>query len=1012
MTSHESFGAIHTPYICKKSMENYLVDLEEQKNQQVNTILHKQKGITLIALVVTIVILLILAAITLNLLFSDTGLFEKAQQSEDAYKIGALKDQIYTIVLDWEADKKIPETAKDTDLDDLWDKLLEADIIDNKEEDIEKIEDKENTYEITSNEGYVVEIIVKDDGTVEIGDIEKEDNLPPKIENINSNSTTSSIHIEVEIKRLQEGKISYYYKKDSEEDYQSLKEEVTELTADFTGLEQNVVYNIKVAAENKNGRTEKVINERTGELVEGAIRQVGDPEWNNGKATLKLETTVTGVSIVYQVGNIDGTWLPYPEEGIGGLDHEDIVYAAISDGTNVSKESSFEIEDGIAPIVNIAQGAITTRSIGVSISVIDKEWGMPEPPTYHYYIKKSTENSYPSTASYTGPNTSYTFDNLSQTTSYDIKVITTDKAGNEGSKELTGISTGTVGGATGNLVSGNIIASNPTWSGGKASITLSKGSEVASNLSIQWQKNSISGTWTTGTSVTGLNHNDIVYARLTDGVNAGSHASVTIKDGTAPTVNITKGTVTTKSIAVSVSSSDSQWGMPSSISYSYYIKTSSATSYPTAASYTGTNASYTFNNLNQNTNYDIRVTTKDKAGNTGSKDLTGTKTGAIGGATSGLISGNIIASSPTWSGGKASITLSKGSGVASNLSIQWQKNSISGTWTTGTSVTGLNHNDIVYARLTDGRNSGSHASVTIKDTIAPTISSFVSTSKSYTDITVKVTASDAQSGLATSGTYQYYLGNTLKSTSTSATYTYSGLSAGTQYTLKVIVKDKAGVTATRSINVTTNNYSTVTSLEEGEYVEYRDTRGNTWTCVVLYDSSSRYGIQIITADTVGTVTLKGEDGYNNAISTLNDKALDYLNTTYASDARCVGSKPNNKNSQSGTISYMGHTMRDTDTNYETDYDQMTSLGIRTIGEEYWLASRFVSRWADSYEFGMYYVTSQWQSAIETLFEVAKDEYYTYAGTFSYGLRPVFTLKSGIKIIGGDGTKNSPYRLGK
>ena len=36
----------------------------------------------------------------------------------------------------------------------------------------------------------------------------------------------------------------------------------------------------------------------------------------------------------------------------------------------------------------------------------------------------------------------------------------------------------------------------------------------------------------------------------------------------------------------------------------------------------------------------------------------------------------------------------------------------------------------------------------------------------------------------------------------------------------------------------------------------------------------------------------------------------------------------------------------------------------------------------------------------------------YGGSVSYGLRPVFTLKSGIKITGGDGTsEGTAYTLG-
>ena len=66
----------------------------------------------------------------------------------------------------------------------MWDRFVEADIIDNPDEDIEKVEgeteEDEGKYEVTTNEGYVVEIIVKEDGTVEIGNISKGDNNPDK----------------------------------------------------------------------------------------------------------------------------------------------------------------------------------------------------------------------------------------------------------------------------------------------------------------------------------------------------------------------------------------------------------------------------------------------------------------------------------------------------------------------------------------------------------------------------------------------------------------------------------------------------------------------------------------------------------------------------------------------------------------------------------------------------------------------------------------------------------------
>ena len=46
----------------------------------------KEKGITLIALVVTIIILLILAGVTLNMAMSGDGLFSKARNAVEKYK--------------------------------------------------------------------------------------------------------------------------------------------------------------------------------------------------------------------------------------------------------------------------------------------------------------------------------------------------------------------------------------------------------------------------------------------------------------------------------------------------------------------------------------------------------------------------------------------------------------------------------------------------------------------------------------------------------------------------------------------------------------------------------------------------------------------------------------------------------------------------------------------------------------------------------------------------------------
>ncbi len=86
-----------------------------------NNILNKECGITLVALVVTIIILLILAGVTLNIALSENGIFEKAKEAVEKYKDSSETEALgmsvmkYTISRD-EKDK-IGEILKDNSVD-------------------------------------------------------------------------------------------------------------------------------------------------------------------------------------------------------------------------------------------------------------------------------------------------------------------------------------------------------------------------------------------------------------------------------------------------------------------------------------------------------------------------------------------------------------------------------------------------------------------------------------------------------------------------------------------------------------------------------------------------------------------------------------------------------------------------------------------------------------------------------------------------------------------------------
>ena len=59
-----------------------------------NNIKANQKGITLIALVVTIVVLLVLAGITISLVFSENGVINKAQEANENTQIAQVREQL------------------------------------------------------------------------------------------------------------------------------------------------------------------------------------------------------------------------------------------------------------------------------------------------------------------------------------------------------------------------------------------------------------------------------------------------------------------------------------------------------------------------------------------------------------------------------------------------------------------------------------------------------------------------------------------------------------------------------------------------------------------------------------------------------------------------------------------------------------------------------------------------------------------------------------------------------
>ena len=116
----------------------------------------KQQGITLIALVVTIVILLILAGISIGALTGDNGIIDQAHTAKEDTEIASWEEQIDLAIIDAEKKHRNPSMS------DIKEELKNKGVI----KDDSQVDDK--TGAITTNEP-VYEIAGKLDDYVPFG---------------------------------------------------------------------------------------------------------------------------------------------------------------------------------------------------------------------------------------------------------------------------------------------------------------------------------------------------------------------------------------------------------------------------------------------------------------------------------------------------------------------------------------------------------------------------------------------------------------------------------------------------------------------------------------------------------------------------------------------------------------------------------------------------------------------------------------------------------------------------
>ena len=126
-------------------------------------ILKNKKGITLIALVVTIVVLLILAGVSISMLGGENGIIKQAQEAKDKNKAEAIREAINL----WKAEQKMNEYTGSTMKGTLADKLYQDGLITEEEKntltsgDSIQIGDEEISLVPTIGEVYTEEMVGK-----------------------------------------------------------------------------------------------------------------------------------------------------------------------------------------------------------------------------------------------------------------------------------------------------------------------------------------------------------------------------------------------------------------------------------------------------------------------------------------------------------------------------------------------------------------------------------------------------------------------------------------------------------------------------------------------------------------------------------------------------------------------------------------------------------------------------------------------------------------------------------
>ena len=405
----------------------------------------KNKGITLIALVITIIVLLILSRITIQGL-TNTGIFENANKAKLETKRSQIKEWLSLNLMEVQT-----TSYNKTDLEILEIAREKAE----KSEELKKLGKTVNVDgEISTEEdGQTVppyfDVIVDNDMykvSMEeqefIGEVGK---IVPSVD-FSATTTSKSITLKITTKRSQGGTVECYIKGENDSNY-GTAQKATDNQYKFDNLEQGKKYTVKVVVTSGNGqKAEKEKEYTTGDIqkletadvefeysVNGTV--IDKKTWTNKevKVTAKPKVDIAGYTLVTKKN--DGTWQETDNQTFG---ENGIMYVALTDGRNYGETEATGNVTNIeknAPSVNINLSAteVTTEgTITATVTQSDSESGINIGNckwVYNTTAGNIGTNASSYTRTFTSANQNITLKSTTVGTYY-LHVLSADNAGN------------------------------------------------------------------------------------------------------------------------------------------------------------------------------------------------------------------------------------------------------------------------------------------------------------------------------------------------------------------------------------------------------------------------------------------------------------------------------------------------------------------------------------------------------------------------------------------------------